>query len=158
MNVKEQSELFYYSQANSNITFTKETKDGKTNVKLNFYPIEENDVCYYIKEVYNKSKIKDEKMDMIANSESIGRIMQINNPKYEKGKVISFNLENVKESVSYIKVMAKINSKELKIFLLYNPVLVSDDEPIDPCKSDTNNDNNKDNNEAVFAAIIVLSL
>ena len=125
-NAKDEKELIYYNQPNNNITFKKETKDGKTNYKVDFYPIENNNVSYYIKAVYNKGKVKDEKMDTIAISEATGRVMQINNPDYEKGKVISFTLENVKERVSYIKVMAKINNKAEKEFLLYNPVIVSD--------------------------------
>ncbi len=116
MNAKEESEFLYYSLPNSEVTFEKKTNGD---YDVNFYPIDNNDVTYYIKAVYNKGRIGDEKKDTIAISESPGNNLQINNPKYEPGKLISFYLNNINEDVSYIKVMAKINSKTQKIFLSY---------------------------------------
>ena len=133
MNAKGESEFYIYEQKNDNITFT-ETKNGENkNYKVEFSPIENNDVTYYIKAVYNKRRIKEEVMNSIAVTETLGKNIQINNPKYQPGQNLSFTLQSIKETVSFIKVTAKINMKTQKIFLSYNPIQVSTAEPeIDP--------------------------
>ena len=125
MNVKEYSEYLNYSIKKNNIVFKNETVGGKVNYLVSFYPIENNDVTYYIKAVYNRKKIKGEKIDTIAISEFLGKNMQIKNPKYEKDKLITFTLEDVKKQINHIKVMAKVTVKTQKIFLLYNPINVT---------------------------------
>jgi hypothetical protein len=140
-NTKEKKALFSFSESNNNITCEKETVGGKTNYKISFYPIEFDEVSYYIKAVYIKTKVKDEKIDTIAISESPGRNMQINNPKYKAGEMFKFVLEDIKETISYIKVMAKVNNKSQKLFLLYTPIKLTDKD------TDSNTDNPSDNTE-----------
>ena len=149
MNTKEQSEFFPYSFSNNKVSFKNETVEGKTNFSVSFYPIDNNDLTYYIKAIYSKGKIEGEKIDTIAISESLGKNMIINNPKYEKDKMLNFVLEDVRENVSYIKVMAKVNIKTQKIFLLYNPIKVSgddeEDNPTDENPSDVTPSDDKKN-------------
>ena len=126
MNTKETSEIFYYSIPKSQITLKNETVDGKVNYNISFYPIENNDVTYFIKAVYNRKKIEGEKIDTIAISEFLGKNMQITNPKYEKDKLLTFTLQDVKKKINHIKVMAKVTIKTQKVYLLYTPLNVEE--------------------------------
>ena len=131
MNANGESDFYTYPLPNSVITYS-ETKNGaNTNYKVEFYPIENQDVTYYIKAVYNRRRIKEEVMKSIAITETLGKNMQINNPQ-NSGK-LSYTFENIGETVSFIKVTAKINQKTQRIFLSYDPVQVSTAEPeLDP--------------------------
>ena len=142
VNAKSQTKLRSLSELNSNVTY-EIVKDGeKINYKISFYPIDNTEVSYYIKAIYKKTKIKDEKIDSIAISESPGRNMQINNPKYKTGEMLNFVLEDIKENICDIKVMAKGNYKTQKIFLLYTPIKLPDSENPFPDTPDTTDPSN----------------
>ena len=88
-------------------------------------------------------------MDSIAISESLGRNMIIKNPSYEDDKNLSFILENIKEDINYIKVTAKVNKDNQKIFLSYYPALVSEIK-----YDDTDNSSNDDDNKTGIYIVI----
>ena len=94
------------------------------NYKISFYPINYINTSYYIKALYIDEIIKGEKMDSIAISESRGKYMQINSPEYIRGEQLSYDL-NSDKIVRYIKVMARMNYNDQKIFCLYNPIEVN---------------------------------
>jgi len=62
-------------------------------------------------------------LDSIAVSESPGQFLQVNKIN-NKDPELSFILEDLKEEISDIKVLAKVAMKAQKIFLLYNPASV----------------------------------
>ena len=76
--------------------------------------------------MYNRPKIEGEKIDTIALSEFLGKNMQITNPKYEKDKLLTFTLQDVKKKINHIKVMAKVTIKTQKVYLLYTPLNVAE--------------------------------
>ena len=185
MNTQEESEYFPYFIDNMNITFKEEENQNKTKFyKVHFYPIEYDDISYYIRAIYKNGTLKEEKINTIAISETSGKTLQINNPIYKKGQMLSFTLDNLKDEIYYIKVMAKINIKTEKVFILYNPVLISDikesqennTDSIDSTDStdsthSTDSENNKDNKDnkdkstiytiigivcALFIALVIL--
>ena len=144
---------FPYSQQNSNITFKKEKISDKINYEISFEPIKEKDVTYYIKAIYKNGRIREEIMDSIAISESLGRNMIIKNPSYEDNKNLSFTLENIKEDINYIKVTAKVNKDNQKIFLSYYPALVSE---IKYDETD-NSSNDDDDKTGIYIVIGIVS-
>ena len=123
LNTQKNSDFFPFSFNDNNVTYEKQETNGKKNYKVTFKPIEQNDVTYYIKAIYGKTKIKNEKMDSIAVSESPGQFLQVNKIN-NKDPELSFILEDLKEEISDIKVLAKVAMKAQKIFLLYNPTSV----------------------------------
>ena len=90
------------------------------NYKISFSPLSSIGTSYYIKAIYKDGMIQGEKMDTIAISESKGKYIQINNPTIEEDKQISYSLTIDKE-ISYIKVMARFNFINQKLFYLYKP-------------------------------------
>ena len=106
---------------------TSENNGGKT-YTISFYPIEHHDVSYYIKGIYHNDIIEGEKKDTIAISESNGYNLLIENPEFDGESKISVSLEDVKEEIDYIKVLAKINFDTNKQFLLYEPYTINGDE------------------------------
>ena len=157
MNTQEESEYFPYFVDNMNITFEEEEKeDKKKSYKINFYPIESDDISYYIRAIYKNGTLKEEKMDTIAISETSGKTLQINNPKYEQGQMLSFILDELKDEIYYIKVLAKMNIKKEKVFLLYNPVLISDIKESQENNTDSGIDtDNKDKKDKSTMYIII---
>ena len=90
------------------------------NYKISFNPINQySDVSYYIKAFYKDGMIQGEKIDTIAISESPGKYMQINYPKYQE--TISYDLSIEGKQISYIKIMARVKDGAQKYFVLYNP-------------------------------------
>ena len=88
--------------------------------KITLNPIESTDVTYYIKGVYKNGRVVGENINSIAISESTGKYMQITNPVYKHNEKISFEFDCDKE-LSYIKVMARVNINDKKMFYLYEP-------------------------------------
>ncbi len=88
--------------------------------KITLNPIESTDVTYYIKGVYKSGRVFGEIINSIAISESPGMYKQIYNPEYKHNQKISFDFECSKE-ISYIKVMARVNIHDQKMFYLYEP-------------------------------------
>ena len=78
LNTQKNSDFFPFSFNDNNVTYEKQETNGKKNYKVTFKPIEQNDVTYYIKAIYGKTKIKNEKLDSIAVSESPGQFLQVN--------------------------------------------------------------------------------
>ena len=76
---------------------------------------------YNIKAIYKDNVIEGEKFDTIAMTESKGKSMQVNNPSYNSDQKVTFDLK-VDEKISHIKVMARYNIDQEKIFFLYNVV------------------------------------
>ena len=92
------------------------------NYKISFYPITKySDVSYYIKAFYKDEIIKDEKLETIAISESPGKYMQMNYPKYHEDDQYSYDLFIDKKNISDIKIMARVKDGAQKYFVLYNP-------------------------------------
>ena len=159
MNTQEESEYFPYFIDNMNLTIKEEKKeDKKKSYKIEFYPIKNGDVTYYVRAIYKNGTLKEEKMDTIAISETSGKTLQINNPIYENDKIIFFTLDDLKDEVYYIKVLAKINIKSEKSFVLYNPILISDikeSPPTNPEKDDNDN-GDKSTLYAIIAVVCVV--
>ena len=101
---------------------------GSKTYTISFYPIEHHDVSYYIKGIYHKDIIDGEKKDTIAISESNGYNLLIENPDFDGESKVSLDLENIKEKIDYIKVLAKVNFDTNKQFLLYKPYTISGEE------------------------------
>ena len=102
------------------VTFEMNKKDKKYTVK--FIPMQFTGVSYFIKYIYKDELIKDEKMDTIAISESKGRYLQINNIAYKKDEQTTIELQvEDNRDISYVKVMARLNLYDEKIFYLYKP-------------------------------------
>ena len=95
-------------------------------------------------------------MDTIAISETSGKTLQINNPIYENDKIIFFTLDDLKDEVYYIKVLAKINIKSEKSFVLYNPILISDIKESPPTNPDDKNNGDKSTLYAIIAVVCVV--
>ena len=157
MNTQEESEYFPYFIDNMNITFKEEENQYKKKFyRINFYPIENEDISYYIRAIYKNGTLKDEKINTIAISETSGKTLQINNPKYKQDQMLSFTLDDLKDDIYYIKVMAKINIKTEKVFILYNPVLISDIKESQENNTDsTDNNDNKDIKDKSTMYIII---
>ena len=159
MNTQEESEYFPYFIDNMNITFKEEEQNKKKYYQIDFYPIKYEDISYYIRAIYKNGTLKEEKINTIAISETSGKTLQINNPKYEQGQMLSFILDELKDDIYYIKVMAKINIKTEKVFVLYNPVLISDIEESQENNTDSeNNNDNKDvkNTSTMYTIIAIV--
>jgi len=112
------------------------------NYGISFYPIPGLKASYYIKAIYKDEFIKGEKIDTIAISESKGKYMQINNPSYNEGENISLTFKIDKE-VSYIKVMARFNFVNQKLFYLYKPVDLTKTNPENPDDGENDSDSDK---------------
>ena len=112
------------------------------NYGISFYPIPGLKASYYIKAIYKDEFIKGEKIDTIAISESKGKYMQINNPSYNEGENISLTFKIDKE-VSYIKVMARFNFVNQKLFYLYKPVDLTKTNPENPDDGEKDSDSDK---------------
>ena len=80
-------------------------------------------------------------------------MMIIKNPSYEDDKNLSFTLENIKEDINYIKVTAKVNKDNQKIFLSYYPALVSE---IKYDETD-NSSNDDDDKTGIYIVIGIVS-
>ena len=95
------------------------TKDNN-NYKISFEPyLYDTGVTYYIKAVYKSGVNFEENINSIAISETKGINVQITNPKKVDGNIV-YNLE-VKEEISYIKVLARFNFLYGKYIHLYTP-------------------------------------
>ena len=136
MNAKDESHFTSFEQKKDEIELTKkETVYGKNQYSISFYHVEKKDVSYFIKGVYLIGKIKDEKRDTIAISESQGYYIQLDNPIPDSNDKINVNLENLDKEVSYIQVIAKVNFNTTKEFLLYKPLSITEEidyEKIEP--------------------------
>ena len=91
------------------------------------------EVSYYIKAIYSTGIVKGEIINSIAMSSSKGMNMIINEPNYKEKQELSCDLP-VKQDIRYIKVMAKLNRFEQKLFYLYNPIELKNDEKLEPIK------------------------
>ena len=109
------------------------------NYGISFYPIPGLKASYYIKAIYKDELIKGEKIDTIAISESKGKYMQISNPSYKENEQISFTFKIDKE-VSYIKVMARFNFINQKLFYLYKPVDITKSDESNPADGENDSD------------------
>ena len=110
---------------NLNVTITE--KDGKKTYDIFFSPVEYHDVSYYIEGIYINSKIKGEKKDSIAFSESSGYNVLLENPELNDDSKVHVILEGVKEEIDYIKVLAKVNFNTYREFISYNPFIIKDE-------------------------------
>ena len=90
---------------------------------------------YNIKAIYKDNVIEGEKFDTIAMTESKGKSMQVNNPSYNSDQKVTFDLK-VDEKISHIKVMARYNIGQEKIFFLYNVVEDKEDKEDNKKKGD----------------------
>ena len=145
LNTKENSEFFPFTFKDDTVSYTKSNSTGKMNYIVNFKPIQQKDVTYYIKAVYKKSKVKNENIDSIAISESPGRFLQVNEANNNQ-PYLSFVLEDLEEEISYINVLAKITIKSQKIFLLYAPLNFD-------ASDSGGGSNDKDNNTSVYIGV-----
>ena len=129
--------FFEFPVENDSIQCTKNEKNGLKSYTITFSPIEQYDVTYYIKGIYAKSKIEGEWMNSIAISESESYNLQLDNPKYEGEDKLSVTLDDIKEEISDIKIMAQIELTSLREFVLYEPLAVKDDDtPVIPIEGD----------------------
>ena len=118
MTAKQESEFKDY--LSSNQTQIHVTNVGGNSYEVSFLPIESDEVTYFIKAVYANNVVYGEKIDSIAISEAKGAVMQITNPDYKEGVHLKYRID-AKESVSYIKVMARVDHNSQKMFYLYKP-------------------------------------
>ena len=132
--------VFKYSLGHSDIDFIPPFDQSKSNVtyyiegntyNIMFYPLAYKDVSYFIKLVYKDGFVKGENINSIAISESKGKYLQINDPMFKINEKLYYSIE-VDEEVSYIKVMARFNLNEYKLFYLYNPVDIKNEGPTPP--------------------------
>ena len=65
--------------------------------------------------------------------------MQISNPSYKENEQISFTFKIDKE-VSYIKVMARFNFINQKLFYLYKPVNITNSDESNPADGENDSD------------------
>ena len=124
------------------------------NYSITFYPIQYSDVSYFIKAIYENELTKGETVDNIAISESKGKYLQINNPVIKKNESVTYNL-NIEGNVSYIKVLARFNLYDQKVYYLYNPYQVSKSKG----KNEENSGSKKsDDNTLLYVAISIGSV
>ena len=96
-------------------------------------------VSYFIKAVYKDELIEGEKKDTIAMSESKGKYMQITNLTYNQNEKTEISLEiDNNRNISYIKVMARLNLYDEKIFYLYKPAEPGNTKKDEPEKEKNN--------------------
>ena len=146
------------NQSNYNVTYYIEGNS----YNIWFYPIAIKDVSYFIKLVYKDDFIEGENINSIAISESKGKYKQIANPLSRINERLYYQLEAEKE-VSYIKVMARFNLEEYKLFYLYTPVKITDggskpnpDKSDDKDKTDTTkNTDGKHDDEPISTGLVV---
>ena len=118
----------YYLSSNSLVfsTFLNEDQTKLTmtsngnNYTISFYPNPINGTTYYIKAYYKNGFIEGEKKEAITISESPGKNIQIKGDFVDKNTQISYTL-STNEEVIYIKVLARVNLHEDKIYYLYAP-------------------------------------
>ena len=116
---------------------TYEVKDNKYTLK--FTPMKFTGVSYFIKAVYKDELIEGEKKDTIAMSESKGKYMQITNLTYNQNEKTEISLEiDNNRNISYIKVMARLNLYDEKIFYLYKPAEPGNTKKDEPEKEKNN--------------------
>jgi hypothetical protein len=116
----------------SNLEVQTTENNGLKTYAISFSPIEHHDVSYYIKGIYHNSKIKGEKKDTIAISESTGYNLQIENPEFDGDSKVTVYLNNIKEEIDYIKVLAKVNFDTFKEFILYDPYIINEEQETIP--------------------------
>ena len=123
------NEFYEFPIKNDTLEITEIERNGLKTYTISFYPIQTYDVTYYIKGVYSNSEIIGEKKDTIAISESEGYYVQVDNPNLNANSKISINLRDLKQEISFIKVLAKVHYNSLSEFVLYQPFIIKE-EPI----------------------------
>ena len=128
INAKEGTDFASFELKNENINLIKnEVVNNKNQYSISFSRVEFHDVSYFIKGVYLNSRIKDEKQDTIAISESQGYYIQLDNPSYDDDGMINVNFENLDKEISYIKIIAKANFDTTKEFLAYKSLTIKEE-------------------------------
>ena len=128
INGKDETDFASFEKDDAEIKLTKnEIINGQYQYSISFPPVEFHDVSYFIKGVYLNSKIKDEKRETIAISESKGYYIQLDNPTLDEDEKINVNFENLNKEISYIKVIAKANFDTTKEFLAYKPLIIKEE-------------------------------
>jgi hypothetical protein len=122
MSNKEKDGFISYVNEKSGITYEAKTVDDGTSYTLNFTGLLSSE--YIVKAVYEDSLIEGEIKDTIALSESKGKYYHYYDLKPDTYGKISITLDDPGKKISYIKVMTKINFEITNEFLLYEPVIV----------------------------------
>ena len=90
-------------------------------------------------------------------SDSQGFYIQLDNPEKDTNGKIKADFGNIKEKISYIKVLAKVNDDANKEFLLYKPLIVQDEEvepdEIKPSENLINLEYDLENNRYIGKAV-----
>ena len=107
-----------------------ESSHEKSSYQLKFHAIQNYKVNYIVKAVYKESAIQNEVKDTIAISESPGKYWNLDNPKMDENNTITFNITDIENEVSYIKVLARVDNEANKMYLLYHPIEVSGDDDL----------------------------
>ena len=114
---KEEDFISFFNKDRSNITIER----NHSNYRIMFYPILQFNVSYYIKAVYKNDFIEGENVNSIAISESKGKYMHINDLHFNKSNErVAYDLL-VNKEVLYIKILARFNHYNERMFYLYTP-------------------------------------
>ena len=124
---------------------------NRQNYKISFKPIPFDGVSYYIKAYYKSGFIEGEKIETIAISESPGQYLVVNAPAHEILKEISCDL-TTRKAVNYIKVIAKLNLQEYKLYNVYEPKFVNT-EDVTGDEEDNKNKNEDSNKTLIYVCI-----
>ena len=90
------------------------------NYTINFHKCPIDTTTYYIKAYYKNGFIDGEKKETIAISESPSKNIQIEEINVDENKKVTYKF-TTDEEVTYIKVLARINLNEIKVYYLYSP-------------------------------------
>jgi hypothetical protein len=115
---------------------------NRQNYKITFNTIPFSGISYYIKAYYKSGFIEGEEIKTIAISESPGEYLVVKGPSNEFPKEISCDLTTWK-AVSYIKVIAKLNLQEYKIYNVYEPEFVNTEDVPDDEEEEKKEESNK---------------
>ena len=122
--------FFEFPQESDVLNFDIKMVNGKKHYDISFVPISLFKVNYYIKAIFADTKILEEKENTIAISESEGYYLQIDDAVADEGgkSHLLFEIPNEEREIDYIKVLAKVNYKTVKEFLLYKPIYIDLDD------------------------------
>ena len=126
---------------------------NQNNYKISFYPIPLNGTSYYIKAYYKEGFIKGENVETIAISESPGIYIQINDPSFEKDKQIDYSLSTIKK-INCIKILASLDIYEYKVYNLYKPEFVNQNEEGDHAH-DTTDGTTPDKSDKIGVYVLI---
>ena len=115
---------------------------NRQNYKITFNTIPFSGISYYIKAYYKSGFIEGEEIKTIAISESPGEYLVVKGPSNEFPKEISCDL-TTRKAVSYIKVIAKLNLQEYKIYNVYEPEFVNTEDVPDDEEEEKKEESNK---------------